>query len=131
MKSFHMFFKVFYDACRCSPSLTTLPTESELTSSTWTGSLERLGVPPPHPPQTSLRPSEEALTRIPFFPPKTALCQNEKRSFPLKPPGLHPEAHTHSNEKKDIFEKDSHNVTRTTTYFYMKCSQKELTLRVS
>ena len=79
--------KVFYDDCRCSPSLTTLPTESELTSSTWTGSLERPEVPPPHPPQTSLRPSKEALTsvRIPFCPPKTALCQNEKRSFPLKP----------------------------------------------
>merc|ERR1712227_1050183 len=71
-------------------------------------------------------------TRIPFCLPKTALCQNEKRSFPLKPPGLHPEAHTHSNEKKDIFEKDSHNITRTTTYLLLhEMLTKELTLRVS
>ena len=78
--------KVFYDDCRCSPSLTTLPTESELTSSTWTGSLERPEVPPPHPLQTSLRPSEEAHSQGFQFVHRKQLCaKTKKRSFPLKP----------------------------------------------
>ena len=74
-------FKDFDDACRCSPSLTTLPMESELTSSTWTGSLERPEVPPPHPPQTSLRPSKETLTSVRgfHFVHRKQLCAKTKK----------------------------------------------------
>ena len=119
----------FYDDCRCSPSLTTLPMESELTSSIWTGSLERPEVPPPHPPQTSLRPSKETHSLL----CEDSILSTENSSVPKRKKIISTQTWAcirrpiHSNEKKDIFEKDSYyNITRTTTYFYMKCSQKNL-----